>query len=73
MRVEQFAERAGELVKNKVDAIFCGGDAAIRAAQQATTTIPILAIAADMVASGLVPSLANSSCSRTQHAHGALS
>ena len=59
MRVEQFAEHAGELVNSKVDAIFCGGDAAIRAAQLSTTTIPILGIADDMVASGLVRSLPN--------------
>ena len=59
LRAEQFAEHARAHVTNKVDAIFCGGDAAIRAAQQATTAIPILAIADDMVASGLVPSLAN--------------
>src|SRR5258708_27182261 len=48
-----------ELVKAKVDAIFCAGDVAIRAAQRATATIPILAITDDMVGSGLVRSLAN--------------
>ena len=37
-----------------------GGDPAIRAAQQATTTIPILGFTDDMVGSGLVNSLARS-------------
>jgi putative ABC transport system substrate-binding protein len=57
-RIEQFPEMAAELVKTKVDVIVCAGDAAIRAAQQATTTIPILGITDDMVGSGLVHSLA---------------
>jgi putative tryptophan/tyrosine transport system substrate-binding protein len=58
-RVEQFPEMAAELVKAKVDVIVRIGDAAIRAAQHATTTIPILAATDDMVGSGLVPSLAH--------------
>jgi putative ABC transport system substrate-binding protein len=57
-RSEQFPEMVAELVKAKVDVIVCAGDAAIRAAQQATTTIPIIAMTDDMVGSGLVPSLA---------------
>jgi putative tryptophan/tyrosine transport system substrate-binding protein len=57
-RVEQFPEMAAKLVKAKVDVIVGIGDPAIRAAQTATTTIPILAAADDMVGSGLVPSLA---------------
>jgi putative ABC transport system substrate-binding protein len=57
-RTEQFPEIADELVKAKVDVIVCAGDAAIRAAQQATTTIPLMAITDDMVGSGLVRSLA---------------
>ncbi len=59
-RTEQFPDIAVELVKAKVDVIFCAGDVAIRAAQQATATIPILAVTDDMVGSGLVRSLANS-------------
>ena len=47
-----------ELIKANVDVIFCAGDVAIRAAQQATATIPILAVTDDMVGSGLVRSLA---------------
>jgi putative ABC transport system substrate-binding protein len=58
-RPEQFPEMAAELVRAKVDVIFCAGDPATRAAQQATATIPIVAAADDMVGSGLVPSLAH--------------
>jgi len=47
-----------ELVKGHVDVIYVGGDVAIRAAQQATPTIPILGVAEDMVGQGLVNSLA---------------
>jgi putative tryptophan/tyrosine transport system substrate-binding protein len=57
-RYDQFPVIAAELVNSKVDVILCGGDAAIRAAQQATQTIPILAVADDMVGAGLVESLA---------------
>ena len=58
LRVEQLEEHASEVVKAKVDLIFCAGDPAIRAAQAATRTIPIFAITDDMVGSGLVYSLA---------------
>jgi putative tryptophan/tyrosine transport system substrate-binding protein len=56
--VEQLAAHASELAKAQVDVIFCVGDVAINAAQQATKTIPILAGADDMVGSGLVSSFA---------------
>jgi len=55
----RFPDIARELVSAKVDVILCGGNPAIRAAQQATATIPILALTDDMVGSGLVRSLAN--------------
>src|SRR5262245_20896054 len=55
---EQISAVAAELVKAKVDVIYCAGDFAIRAAQEATATIPILAVTDDMVGSGLVRSLA---------------
>ena len=58
-RTGRFPDIARELVSAKVDVILCGGDPAIRAAQQATATIPILAMTDDMVGSGLVRSLAN--------------
>ena len=51
-------ELAAELVKSKVDVIYASGDAGIRAAQRATTTIPILGSTDDMVEAGLVKSLA---------------
>ena len=57
-RIDLIPEFAAEFVKAQVDVIYVFGDAAIRAAQQATTTIPILAITEDMVGSGLVNSLA---------------
>jgi putative ABC transport system substrate-binding protein len=47
-----------ELVKAQVDVIYIAGDAGIRAAQQATTMIPILGVTQDMVGQGLVKSLA---------------
>src|SRR5262249_25131730 len=58
LRREQFREHATQLVTSGVDAIHCSGDAGIQAAQQATTTIPILGITDDMLAAGLVHSLA---------------
>src|SRR5262249_40878500 len=58
LRAEQLAEHASEVVNAQVDVLLCAGDAAIRAAQQVTKTIPILAVTDDMVGSGLVRSLA---------------
>jgi len=49
---------ARELVARKVDLIIVAGDPSIRAAQQATTTIPIVGVTDDMVGSKLVESLA---------------
>jgi putative tryptophan/tyrosine transport system substrate-binding protein len=47
-----------DLVRTRVDVIYAAGDPAIRAAQDATKTIPILGITEDMVAAGLVNSFA---------------
>ena len=58
LQIDQLVAHASEIVKNQVEVILCAGDPAIRAAQQATKTIPILAITDDMVGSGLVKSLA---------------
>jgi putative ABC transport system substrate-binding protein len=58
LRIEQLSEHASQLVKADVDVIFCAGNPSIRAAQQATKSIPILASADDLVGSGLVSSLA---------------
>ena len=59
VRTEQFPAVAAELAKAQVDAIVAGGAAAARAAQTATRTIPILTLTDDMVAQGLVASLAH--------------
>jgi putative tryptophan/tyrosine transport system substrate-binding protein len=47
------------IVKANPDVVCAGGPASIRAAQKATTTIPILGVSDDMVGSGLVNSLAH--------------
>jgi putative ABC transport system substrate-binding protein len=57
-RADLIPELVAELVKAHVDVIYVAGDHATRAAQQATKTIPILAISDDLVGSGLVNSLA---------------
>jgi putative tryptophan/tyrosine transport system substrate-binding protein len=57
-RSERFAEFAAEFVRLKVDVIVTAG-AAVVAAKQATSTIPIVfAVAVDPVGSGVVASLA---------------
>jgi putative ABC transport system substrate-binding protein len=43
------SQYATELVKDSVDVIVAYGDVAVRAAQQATKTIPIVAATDDMV------------------------
>jgi len=55
---ERFPELARALVREKASVIVASGDAAVRAAQQATETIPIVALVDDIVASGLIKSLA---------------
>jgi putative tryptophan/tyrosine transport system substrate-binding protein len=56
--VDLISQYAAELVKARVDVITTGGEEAIRAAQQATKTIPIVALVDDMLGSGHVKSLA---------------
>ena len=58
LRLDELADHASVIVKAHVDVIVCAGEAALRAGQQATKTIPILAIVDDMVKSGFVTSLA---------------
>ena len=48
---------ASELVRLKVDVIQASGDLAPRVAQQATTTIPIVAMSDDILGAGLIKSL----------------
>jgi putative tryptophan/tyrosine transport system substrate-binding protein len=49
---------AAELVKARVDVINTVGDEAIRAVQEATKTVPIVAMTDDMLGSGFVKSVA---------------
>jgi putative ABC transport system substrate-binding protein len=55
------SQYATELVKAEVDVIQAGGGVAIHAAQHATSTIPIVGVATDMVAEGFVGSMARPS------------
>jgi putative ABC transport system substrate-binding protein len=57
-REDRFSALAVELVASGANVILAGGDHAIRAAQAATRTVPILGISDDMVGTGLVRSLA---------------
>ena len=57
-KTERLPALAADLVQLKVDAILTFGDPAIRAAQEATKTIPIIAATDDLVEAGLVASLA---------------
>ncbi len=55
---DQLAERAEAVVKAAPDAIISGPDNYTRALQRLTKTIPLIAMTEDMVAAGLVGSLA---------------
>ena len=58
-RTEQLRQYAGELVRQKVDVIVAGATPPARAAQKATSTIPIVMVhTGDPVGSGLVANLA---------------
>jgi putative tryptophan/tyrosine transport system substrate-binding protein len=57
-RHQHFSELADALVRNRASVIITFGDAATRAAQHATSTIPIVALSDDLVASGLISGLA---------------
>ena len=57
---DRLPDLAAELVRLNVDVIVTGGIAAF-AAKQATSTIPIVAASIELVAEGLVPSLARPS------------
>jgi putative tryptophan/tyrosine transport system substrate-binding protein len=56
--VDLISQYAAELVKARVDVIVVAGGMGVRAARQATKTIPIVALAEDMLGSGLVNALA---------------
>jgi putative tryptophan/tyrosine transport system substrate-binding protein len=55
--VDPISQYAAELVKARVDVITAAGEDAVRALQQATKTIPVVAIGGDLLASGFVKSL----------------
>jgi putative tryptophan/tyrosine transport system substrate-binding protein len=59
VRAEKASEVAQAMVASGVDAIFTAGDPLIRAVQKVTQTVPILAVADDLVLGGLVSSLAH--------------
>ncbi len=54
---DRLAEMAGELARLRVDVITTAGDLSTRAAQQATSSIPIAALVGHPVESGFVKSL----------------
>jgi len=58
VRNDQVAERAAELVKAAPDAILAGPEFPLRTLQALTRTIPLVGMTEDMVAAGLVTSLA---------------
>jgi putative ABC transport system substrate-binding protein len=58
VRNDQLAERAAALLKAAPDAIVGGPELPLRALQALTRTIPLISMTEDMVATGLVASLA---------------
>ena len=56
---QQYRERVAEMVQSGANVIVAGGDAAMRAAQEVTRTVPIIGVADDMVGSGLAASLSH--------------
>jgi putative ABC transport system substrate-binding protein len=58
LNFDLISQYAAELVSARVDVIATGGEEAIRAARQATKTIPIVALVDDLLASGYVKSMA---------------
>jgi putative ABC transport system substrate-binding protein len=59
LRDEQFAEAAAMLAKTGADVVFCVSDDAARATQQSARAVAIVALSADLIAGGLVRSLAH--------------
>jgi putative ABC transport system substrate-binding protein len=58
LHFDLISQYAAELAEARVDVIATGGEEAIHAAQQATKTIPIVALVDDLLGSGHVKSLA---------------
>jgi putative tryptophan/tyrosine transport system substrate-binding protein len=57
LNFDLISQYAAELVSARVDVIVTGGEEAIRAAQHATTTTPIVALVDDLLGSGQVRSM----------------
>src|SRR5882672_7958274 len=57
-QLQRYPELVADLVRLRVDTIFVNGDQAIKAAKEATTTIPIVMLGCDAVAAGIISSLA---------------
>jgi putative tryptophan/tyrosine transport system substrate-binding protein len=57
-QVDRLPEIAAELVGLKVNAIVVSGEQGIKSVKQATSTIPIVFVACDVMAAGLIESLA---------------
>jgi putative ABC transport system substrate-binding protein len=57
-RFERLPDLAAELLRLQVEVIFAEGGVAVRAAQQATDTLPIVTVTTDPLRQGLVASLA---------------
>jgi putative tryptophan/tyrosine transport system substrate-binding protein len=62
---QQLPELAAELVRIKVDVLTTFGDLTPKIAQQATATIPIIAISDDILGAGIVTSLSRSGTNTT--------
>jgi putative ABC transport system substrate-binding protein len=56
-REEALPDLLSELVRLRVDAIYATGDQVVLAAKRATSTIPVVMVACDALAAGLVDSL----------------
>lgn len=56
--IERYIQLAAELVRLKVDVLVSDGTPATKAAQQATSTIPIVFVSGDPIARGFVATLA---------------
>ena len=67
-QVDLLAERAEAMVKATPDAIVGGPEPQLRALQSATRTIPLIGMTNDMVADGLVKSLARPGGNTTEPA-----
>jgi putative ABC transport system substrate-binding protein len=59
LREDQFAKVAATMASQIPDVVFCISDVATRAVQEAAHTAPIVALSTDLVAAGLVNSLAH--------------